>query len=117
MTATLSNNITMLVEKESPDDHQWVQFVRDHLPMLKKRAILVVVSKEDAFNYRYRPDLWLDKNGYAKSPLWIMLLINGLSTPDEFVNMETFLVYKSVNPVSDLYRTYVTYLKQLSNAA
>ncbi len=117
MPATLSATLANRTSKYSQEDEQWVHFVRDHLSQLKAASGTLELSPEDTFHYRYRPDLFLASRNHTPNPMWITLLINDMSSFEEFIGVSSFNIFIDSNPVPALYQKYLTYRKQLNNAA
>ena len=102
------------ISKFSDSDPDWVQFVHDHYDWIRRRATEVRVDPEDAFHDRYRPETLLSgRLGVPSEIIWIVLLINGITSESDIRDLRKLLVITDLQPIETLYMSYTTWTTNL----
>ena len=105
---SLLENLKTQVGKYSSIDPDWVQFVKDHRTAVRNNSVITLLSAEESFIFRYRPESYLYNKGMTISKCWIMLWINQINTLTDFKNLE-YLLIPSDEYLQTLKRSYINY--------
>jgi len=104
----MANILDMLKSKISIFDNgdpTWVQFVRDHLSIIKQESTKKTLSPEYVRPFNYKLEYLLVDNNLPMAYAWIVCLLNNLSSNEEFVNIPEILIPKS-ETIGRLYGVY-----------
>ncbi len=95
-------------------DPDWVQYVYDHLDYIKQTSGYTLIPKEIMFQYRFRPELYLESINTNRSLTWIFLLINKIHTKENFKDINHVYV---INPkaIQQMYSQYEVYLQTIQS--
>ena len=104
--ANFSETLLDVSTKERFDG--WKQFVQDHRSYIIDRCITYTIPPEIMNTCKYRPEVFLQKIGYAKIPVWIVMWINDINTSSRFINLDSVLIPTS-STLDTLYESYKTY--------
>jgi hypothetical protein len=87
---SLLQAITTKIPKHLKEGHheEWMQFVHDFIPVLRQLSTLKSVHQYIKRKMKYRPEIITETEPFSNTSLYIFLLMNYLSSPDEFNNIE-----------------------------
>ena len=100
--------------KFSSIDPSWVQYVKDHRNFVRNNSIITLISPEESFVYRYRPESYLHSKGMDISKSWIMLWINQINSLSNFINLE-YLIIPSDEYLAELKREFSNFQNSVQN--
>lgn len=86
---TLTDNYNELMSVFDNADPNWIQFVRDHMSIIKKDHMSKMYISPDNMNaYQYRLEDFLENNKISQSTMWLILEINQMNSAMEFHDLE-----------------------------
>ena len=88
---------------------EWMQYVTDHYQYLRDTASVHQIQPTDMNTYKYRLGDYLIDKGFDKHTEWIIMLINQINSPMEFINREQMLI-PSNKILSEMRGQFDTYM-------
>ena len=86
-------------------DVKWVQYVKDHLEILKSSSVTITLTDAQLRANQYKLEYILNSNALPEYYSWIVCLLNGISSNEEFFNQSTLLLPSSTE-LRNMYNTY-----------
>lgn len=80
------------LDQYSNNNFEWVQYVHDHLNLIKQKAIPIEIDIFKSNELQYRLNDFLRENNYPISIGWIVVLINQLPSENNFVGLSNLYV-------------------------
>lgn len=97
--------------KYSPSEEKWFNFIQDHKEYLKSVSKTVYIDVNLMNSYKFRPKDFLSYLNIKYDVMWVILLINKILDPTEFVNKDYILI-PDESTIYDLRIRYSTYIKK-----
>ena len=94
-------------------EHLEFNLIDDYLPEIKKKCLQVQLDKKEMSKYRFHPDL-LAFDLYGSVQLdFVILLLNDMVDPKEFINSTIYLPHASTlyNVLDSIYSKELPYLE------
>jgi len=103
--------------KFSNDDYDWVHYLSDYYPRLRKKSVMISLNPFRLNTYRYRLTDFLSEHNIPKEADWIVLLINQMGSEAEFVNRKWLLLpdMSDIELIRTEYDTVRAHAEQMRN--
>jgi hypothetical protein len=117
MSETIRSILNQQIDKMfSIEDLEYRLFLQDHKKELIDTAETVILSPNEMNQYKFRPWYFLLAKKHPPAAYWILLWLNNLTGPMEFVRLSTIYV-PNFSVLEQLYTLYRTLSSELSRAS
>jgi hypothetical protein len=105
------STISELMVPSGPDvyyDERFRNMFEDHIEFVRRHETTDTVEISPADAYSYEGDLYglLHKYGSPRELHWVIMRVNGYSSPMEYVHEHTSLILPSKTVIDDLVRVF-----------
>lgn len=116
MINSIKTKLELMQSKFSNSDPDWVQFIYDHKYRLMSSSEIVAISPENAFKFRFRPNELCKELGIKEDIIWIILWMNDIFDPSEFVGITQLRIIPDIKIIQKLHATYVSWKTTLTSS-